>query len=434
MAVEDIWRLQRQRRAPQGGAQADYYWTLVRSGRLGASLTLGYLPAESAERCLAGLNHLVDLRNVVLRPPDSGPQFGIPPPPDDMNAVLPELVPALQGAGPDGGYRGTWVPMNISPEFLVRLTQTGSSSEKALGRGRVRNFLERIAAAKAADQLAQHAASRTAANEMAAALDAQGPGDWPLTAYYERIWAPHCRSTRLQSWKTEEARWTGYLLPALGALPIRDIDAACFDRFIRCLKRKDCAPVSQKTRTNVTASYRALRRFAAARTHAGAHAFLSSPRGGGRTRPVPLVSEEINRLLASTSDDMHRALFACAVCIDVRPTRLLGLRWSNVILTPTEHALFGVVQFEGRDGALEPFPIDERAARHLLAWSERCAPANHGIVFRWKGKPLKGQASFRAALRNAGQRAGIDPQRLSPDLLRYSAKSMRTALPPGQGR
>lgn len=420
MSVESPWRKQVQRKKSDKGD----YWLLSRSNgsEPRESISLGYgLKDEEAAACEAGINYLVEFRNVVNRVPTRGPQLSMGPPPATTTEVFPM---------PASAPGGSWVPLYVSPDYLKRvLREAVTPTERDLAQEKVRGFLLKMAEARPEGQkpVDEVAVVRTVQEIARAAKLGGDPGEMPLKLYYESMWKAERKAKRPKSWESEENRWDTYILPALGHVAVRDLDGPTFDAFITSFKLKNGEEPAGYTRANVRGAYAALLTYAARKGHrkGGAkHEFYKLDGTTERKRPIEaLTLEEIDRILKAASNPMHRALFAFAFDEGTRPKEVGRLDWKHVDFRCTPKAPYGMVRIPGTKTELSEavVPLYPMAREHLLAWHLKCGSPSNGQVFSWQGKTYEGQSTFRSALKRAARKAGITGKRIFPNLARHTA-------------
>lgn len=403
MALEHRWRTQVQRnKHPKKGD----YWLLSRaSSGARESISLGYgLREEEAKKCEAGINFLVALRNAS--PVDLGPA------PVDAREPFPY---------PGDGE----ICVSISPDYLMRvLREALTPAEKEVAQERVRGFLLKVAEESGRDRSIERAVRTTQEIARAARLGVEA-GSLPLKLYHDQIFARERERARPRSWAGEKGNWQAHILPALGHVAVKDLDAPTFDRFISTFKLKDGSEPAPFTKRNVRGAYRALLNYAGRNGHRGdPHRFYDLRDATKRRRPiVPLTLSEIAALLRHAPSPMHRALFAFAFDEGPRPAEVARLTWRDVDFRTTKRAPYGSVRIAGTktDFADSRVPLYAMARQYLLEWHAACGEPTDGPVFVWRGRPYSGQATYRRALKTAAKEAGITGKRIFPNLARHTA-------------
>lgn len=143
-----------------------------------------------------------------------------------------------------------------------------------------------------------------------------------------------------------------------------------------------------------------------------------------RRRPLPrvLTLEEVELLLAATGggtpkDARDRAMLEIIYATGLRVSELVTLRSRQV------DARRGIVRVVGKGGRERLVPLGRRALSALSEYLDRARPElepKGDVLFPGRGgQPMTRQA-FWVRLGQIALRAGLDPRRLSPHVLRHS--------------
>lgn len=236
--------------------------------------------------------------------------------------------------------------------------------------------------------------------------------------------------------RQEEQIWRTVLLPALGTVPLAQLDAPGFERLISSMTLADGSPASGAYKRAVRVAYAALLTHAGRLGHRGPpHEFYSIK---GSTKKVlakdTFTLAEFRKILGKSSV-YHRALFATAAGEGLRPSEVCSLRWENVDFQKN------TLRVEGTKtaGAAATIPLTSIALEHLRPWFLLCGQPPTGWVFPFRGAKIKrienwtyspadppvnctsdgaAASTFKTALRNATKKAGLGHLRITPYTLR----------------
>lgn len=349
------WRLQRSRRAK------GWYYQLLHPALPGRSaVTLGYLTDDEAA--------LVAERLPEMPPPDHLALTGLADPEAPEDAPPPPMTPQTLA----------WA----AKVYLLDATAS---------------VLQAVAA--------EHARTE------AARLEAAGKyGDLRLRDFWERVWWP-VRSKEAAPGTVQRERWLWerHILPGLGEIPVRHLDAVRWTRFLASKETWN-----GRTRAICQTAYRTCMTYA---REIGAveavHAFRRVVGSTARVRdPVALTLPELTALLEAAPTPMHRALWATAAGQGLRPGEASAVRWEDVDFEAR------TLRVRGTKTALSTatIPLTPLARREMASWWEAAGKPASGIAFQHRGRQI---GDWGKALQRAAQRAGIT-RRVHPNALRHT--------------
>lgn len=197
-------------------------------------------------------------------------------------------------------------------------------------------------------------------------------GDSGTTGDYLAGWIERHRArVRPSTWRTAEGYVRGYLIPALGRIPLSRLSAADVERALSTFVRSGRPTTAQDARkprpvSPVTASHvRAVLRRAL--TDARKAGLVGSNVAADATPPrIPsqpiayLAPDELARFLSATADDALAPLWALAASTGLRRGELVGLRWSDLDL---QKGTLRVARAVSRDDSGGWAPSETKSAR-----------------------------------------------------------------------
>jgi integrase len=158
---------------------------------------------------------------------------------------------------------------------------------------------------------------------------------------YLREWIERHRvKVRPSTWRTAEGYVRGYLVPALGKVPLAklsssDVEAA-LTSFVRSGRpqtgeQRPSRPVSAVTAAHIRATLRAALADASRAGLVGRNAAADAKPPRLEQRPVAyLRTDDLHRLLSTTADDLLGPMYALAAATGLRRGELVGLRWADI--------------------------------------------------------------------------------------------------------
>jgi integrase/recombinase XerD len=205
----------------------------------------------------------------------------------------------------------------------------------------------------------------------------------------------------------------------LGATPLEAADAATLRRYLARMERQGLAPRTAARRLSALRQFHRFL-FAEGVRSDDPTTVLDSPKLG-RPLPKTLSREAVDALLAAAArrEGVEGVRLVCLV-------ELLygaGLRVSELVGLPLGAAAadgrFLVVR--GKGGKERLVPLGEPARAALAAWREARGEARSRFLFPSRAKQghLTRQRCFQL-LRELAVEAGVDPQLLSPHVLRHA--------------
>lgn len=273
------------------------------------------------------------------------------------------------------------------------------------------------------------------------AVDPFGPepvdfGALTLRDYFEGHYA-ESRSVEVpKTWRTEAGYWRSAILPKLGGLRLRDVDAHEVADYLDGLtiERPGHArlgePASGSTKRLHRSALQALLNFAHRRKHLPQHVDLGVFRIKGstkraRVKPDPLTLPELARLLDASSPK-HRAMWAVGAGQGLRPSELTRVQWQDVDWTGRVLAVRG----EKTDYAADRVPMTPLTVSELRSWWRANGCPASGVAFPQSARSAEGYSSisgYKRALASAAEAAGITRQ-VTPYLLRDSFATIAWSL------
>ncbi len=241
-----------------------------------------------------------------------------------------------------------------------------------------------------------------------ARLEADGNyGAMRLRDFYARIWWP-VRSAEVaeSTVKNERQRWETHILPALGQYKMRDLNAVRWHRFLMSQPTW-----SGRNKALTQNAYRCCLKYA---VEIGAIPQLHNfrPITKVKTPKTPLTLPEVEALLDAATTPTHRALYAAAIGLGLRPGEVVALRWEDLDLDSGAIRVRGT-KTEGSDSTI---PLTPLARRELVRFSEEMDHPRERRMFLWNGLPFK---EFIGGIKRAGKRAGIQT-RVTPYVCRHT--------------
>ncbi len=141
---------------------------------------------------------------------------------------------------------------------------------------------------------------------------------------------------------------------------------------------------------------------------------------------TPLTAGEVLALMEHATSPMYRCLIAVGAGAALRPGELMRMRWEDV---RWDHE-FLVVRGTKTAKSGDPIPLIPFVKRELASWWEACGRPTEGLLYSYRGKPLK---SFDVALRKAAVLAGVadGERRIHMNVLRHTFATLAaTSVPP----
>lgn len=148
-------------------------------------------------------------------------------------------------------------------------------------------------------------------------------------------------AVRPSTWRTTAGYVNGYLVPALGTVPLARLTAADVSRALSAFRkhgrpaqdgqRRPPRPVSAVTTHHVRSTLRAALTdaYKAGLVGRNVAADAKAPRVPDQ-RVTYLTAAQVSKLLGATADDPLGPLYALAVSTGLRRGELVGLRWSDI--------------------------------------------------------------------------------------------------------
>lgn len=158
-----------------------------------------------------------------------------------------------------------------------------------------------------------------------------------LTAWLDR----HRDEVRPSTWRTTAGYVNGYLIPALGTIPLARLTADDVSRALSSFRKRGRPvqdgqkrpprPVSAVTVHHVRATLRAALTdaYKAGKVGRNVAADAKGPKVEDQ-RVTYLTAAEVAKLLGATADDPLGPLYALAVSTGLRRGELVGLRWTDI--------------------------------------------------------------------------------------------------------
>lgn len=248
------------------------------------------------------------------------------------------------------------------------------------------------------------------------------------TAYEPFLKADRKRNTA----EAYASHFRNHVLPALGALKLRDVDSARMQLFIDALAAKKLSPATVHA---VIASTSSAFEWARKRGHIG----FNPTRGAelpelGTTEGRSLTRDECDRLLAATPKGWQ-LLVEVAIRTGLRQGELLALKWSSVV--DGQLLIRDQLLRSGEHGAtktkrgVRQIPLTRDLQMELTAarLASRYSSDEDYIFVREDGSPRTHGAFYRQ-VRNAAQRAKLGL--VTPHDCRHTAASNMVAagVPP----
>ena len=217
------------------------------------------------------------------------------------------------------------------------------------------------------------------------------------------------------TWRTEGPR-LDRLVSDLGHVRLTNLTAHRWERY---RMSREVSPRTKKLEEN---AYKEVLKRA---HHLGAipsiHAFSTIRGATKRTRSIePLSPDEVQLLLDNAPSAMHRALFALAVGVGLRPQEVVRVRWEDMDWENSSLLVRGTKN----ERSEAPIPVTFFAMHEMDVWRHACGDPETGLAFTWGNSPIR---SFKKALKTAAVRAGLDrggTRRIFPNLLRHSFATM----------
>lgn len=223
------------------------------------------------------------------------------------------------------------------------------------------------------------------------------------------------------------AAYLGDLVQAERRLAERGVDLAAADAedWRGWLSDLDDRKLSARTRARKLSAVRAFYRWAVQDGRVGADptAMLDAPKLP-KHLPKALAPAEVDALLAAPDEDTplglrDRAMLELLYASGLRVSELVGLRMESVLREERVLVVFG------KGGKERPVPFGRTAADAFDRWlREGRAALLDGRRAPWVFVTARGEAMSRQQFWNrikaAARKAGIDPRRVHPHVLRHS--------------
>lgn len=229
--------------------------------------------------------------------------------------------------------------------FVLRFTVNGKKVQEKLGWASKGMTLEKarivLAKLKEAQHTGEGATSLREQRQLAAArreaeelrLQQEAKAAISLAAYYESTYKPWALSTKVKAFGREDSLWRNWLSPALGNLPIRDINHGHWDQLVQAMTK---AGLSERTREYATGTLRRIinhaieRRVVSEPPPSGKAIGATAPKNNRRERV--LEQHELDSLLAELKrTDIYAWRIAFfATLTGCRMSELAALTWRNI--------------------------------------------------------------------------------------------------------
>lgn len=248
----------------------------------------------------------------------------------------------------------------------------------------------------------------------------------PIREYFELVYKPWRSTDKPKTWYTEEHYWTGHLLPAIGHVPLSDIDEYVMDEYLTVtMKKLDGSPSSynmrRKARNAMTAMLKHARRKRHRSTPVPQWFRLEGSNETAHGEPETLTGEEARRLM-EVAPPQVRAIIACGLGLGLRPNEITVMQWEDIDWDAGTVAIRGTKTADS--AATLPFREDARA--EVARWHAAQGEPTSGRLFRpLKGSPYReyrlggSHVPWRKAFSTAVKAAGID-KRITPYALRHT--------------
>lgn len=252
----------------------------------------------------------------------------------------------------------------------------------------------------------------------------------PLVEYIAEVFAPWRASAVPASWENER-RALNLICRELGRYRLREIDAHLVADYLDSLVvrrgKRAGQPMSGNTKRLYRAALQAVLHYAYRQRHLPTEPRLSDFRIKGSTRTVrqksdPLSLDELIALM-DASTGKHRAMWAVGGGQGLRPSELVRLDWQHI---DWDRA---TLQVPGSKTALSKseVPLVPLALHELRVWWMSLGRPAKGLIFPSSTGEAYGSSGYRAALRTAAKRAGIE-RHVTPYLLRDSCATICWSL------
>lgn len=252
--------------------------------------------------------------------------------------------------------------------------------------------------------------ARVRAQQAAALVAAGNYKDLPLRDYVHTVWTPVRRREAAEGTLKREAWMWDKILPVLGHVALGRIDGMRIDQFLNSKETW-----SGRTRAIALNTIRNALKYA---VECGILEELprtrrvkdSTKRVSGR--PVALLPEEVERILAEAASDAHRALYCYALATGARKTEASSLAWEDIDWEANTAHVRGTKTAQ----ADRVIPLPPMARRALEALWKQLGEPKVGPCFVYKGKAI---GDWKKGFRQAAKRAGIE-RRVYPTLARHT--------------
>lgn len=212
-------------------------------------------------------------------------------------------------------------------------------------------------------------------------------------------------------------------------MALGDVDEFVVDELLtETLTRKDGGPPSDNMKRKCRSAIRSMLTYARRKRHykKPMPEFFRLEGTGNRPRQTDdeyLTLEGVATLLAATRVSMHRAIFACAVGLGLRPNEASRMRWHDI---DWQAGTTWVRGFKN-DQAYAKVPLLPIARLYLEKWWEEAGRPSEGHCYiTERGKPYsteKNHVGWRSALDTAVKKSGIQ-KRVVPYTLRHTAATL----------
>lgn len=234
-----------------------------------------------------------------------------------------------------------------------------------------------------------------------------------LSSYVWDVWEA-VRKAQPATWDREQWWWQERILPVLGHVQLRDLDAEKWGDFLRGLR------TGGRSKALAQTAYRcALRQAVVLGWIPEVHRFAKIEGSTKRVRAEvePLSMEEVDTFLSAAPAPVHRAMFALQIGQGLRPGEVIRVQWEDVDFGR------GTLHVNGTKNALAraTVPLTPLSLREMRAWWEACGKPTSGPAF----PRSRGGGAFptypRSAWRSTAEKSGLNEGR-ARKLFPYSAR------------
>lgn len=255
-----------------------------------------------------------------------------------------------------------------------------------------------------------------------------------LTAYLDHLTVERgLAANSLAAYRRDLERYQEFLA-SRGRSTLPDVTSADIEAYVEVLRTGSDGrpPLAATSTARAIVAVRGWHKFAAAETGTEDVARTIKPPTAAKTLPVSLSVSDVERLLAAAGTGevpvalRDRALLEFLYGTGARISEAVGADIDDVQVSQDDEGEFATVKVRGKGSKERHVPLGSYARQALTDYLVRARPAlaakgtgNAAIFLNQRGGRLSRQSAW-TIIRAAAERAGLDPESISPHTLRHS--------------